>query len=104
MQRRGHPCVMPSRSDRRARFATTAVFFTTGFVFAAWATRVPAIKAELGLSSGELGLAILGLEAGAIAGLPAGAALTARLGAAARCASATPATQPRWWPWRSRPA
>jgi MFS family permease len=62
------------------RAATTLVFFMAGFLFAAWATRLPAIKANLDLSAGELGLAILGLEAGAIAGLPAGAALAARTG------------------------
>jgi MFS family permease len=69
--------------ERRARAATTLVFFLTGFVYAAWATRIPAIKADLGLSDGALGLAILGLEAGAIAGLPAGAALAARAGSRA---------------------
>ncbi len=51
-----------------------------GAVYAAWATRIPAIKEDLGLSAGQLGLAILGLEAGAIAGLPAGGLLVARLG------------------------
>lgn len=66
--------------DRRARAATTLIFFLTGFVYAAWATRIPAIKGDLGLSDGALGVAILGLEAGAIAGLPAGGALAARAG------------------------
>jgi MFS family permease len=63
-----------------ARATTTLIFFLTGFVYAAWATRIPAIKADLGLSDGALGVAILGLEAGAIAGLPAGGALAARAG------------------------
>jgi MFS family permease len=71
---------MASNPDRRARGATTAIFFTTGWLYAAWATRIPAIKEDLGLSAGELGLAILGLEAGAMAGLPAGGALVARAG------------------------
>jgi MFS family permease len=71
---------MPSSRDVRSRVATTLIFFMTGFVYAAWATRIPAIKAELELSSGALGLAILGLEAGAIAGLPAGGVLAARAG------------------------
>jgi len=64
----------------RARLATTALFFMTGAVYAAWATRIPAIKEELGLSGGQLGLAILGLEAGAVLGLPGGGALVARRG------------------------
>jgi MFS family permease len=66
--------------ERRARGATTAIFFLTGWVYAAWATRIPAIKEELVLSDGALALAIVGLEAGAIVGLPAGAALVGRLG------------------------
>jgi len=66
--------------ERRARGATTAIFFMTGWVYAAWATRLPTIKHDLGLSDGELGAAILGLEAGAIVGLPAGGALVARVG------------------------
>jgi MFS family permease len=71
---------MASIEERRARAATTVIFFMTGWVYAAWATRIPAIKDDLGLSDGELGLAILGLEAGAIVGLPAGGSLVARIG------------------------
>jgi MFS family permease len=71
---------MPSPAVRRARSANTLVFFITGAVYAAWATRIPSIQGRLDLSAGELGLAILGLEAGAIVGLPAGGALVARLG------------------------
>jgi MFS family permease len=69
--------------DRRARTATTAIFFLTGAVFAAWSTRLPAIKEQLHLSNGSLALAILGLEGGAMAGLPAGGALVARAGSRA---------------------
>src|SRR4051812_7001016 len=65
---------------RRARAATMAIFFATGWVYAAWATRIPAIKEQLELSSGELGAAVLGLEGGAVIGLPAGGALVARFG------------------------
>src|SRR4051794_21872511 len=60
------------RPDRHARVATTIVFFLTGAVFAAWSTRLPAIKELLHLSNGALALAILGLEAGAIARPAAG--------------------------------
>src|SRR5215212_1496623 len=71
---------MASIEERRARAATTSIFFMVGWVYAAWATRIPAIKDDLGLSDGELGLAILGLEAGAIVGLPTGGALVAGAG------------------------
>lgn len=71
---------MPSARERRARAAATLIFFLTGWVYAAWATRIPAVKQQLDLSAGELGLAIACLEAGAVAGLPAGGALVARAG------------------------
>ncbi len=76
----GKPDPVIGIRERRARGATTAIFFMTGWVYAAWATRIPSIKEELGLSDGALALAIIGLEAGAIVGLPAGGALVARLG------------------------
>jgi len=66
-----------------ARRATTALFLLTGLVSASWAARIPAIREALALSPGELGLAVLGLEGGALAGLPAGAALTSPLGSRA---------------------
>src|SRR3954470_1123968 len=66
--------------DRRARAATALIFLLTGAVFAAWSTRLPAIKEHLGLSDGALAVAILGLEAGAVAGLPLGGAVVARAG------------------------
>jgi MFS family permease len=71
---------VPSAADRRARAATAVVFFVTGFVVAAWATRIPAVQDRLALSAGTFALAVLGLEGGALAGLPAGGALVARLG------------------------
>src|SRR3954452_6517125 len=71
---------MTSAPQRRARWAVTAMFFVVGSYGAAWGTRIPAIKADLDLSAGALALGILGLEGGAILGLPAGGALVARLG------------------------
>src|SRR5918999_38806 len=62
---------MTSERERRARAATTVIFFLTGWVYAAWATRIPAIKQDLRLSDGELGLAILGLG-GSLAVMAAG--------------------------------
>jgi MFS family permease len=56
------------------------VFFLTGAVVAAWSTRIPAIQERLHLTPAALGLAILGLEAGAVVGLPIGGALVARIG------------------------
>lgn len=66
----------------RARVAVAAVFFVNGALFASWASRVPAIRGRLGLSDGELGVALLGLAVGAVVGLPTGGALVARCGSA----------------------
>ncbi|MFD7922005.1 MFS transporter [Streptomyces sp. NPDC059740] len=52
---------------RRARAALTAFFALDGFVFAGWLTRIPAVKAQTGASAGSLGLALLGVSAGAVA-------------------------------------
>jgi MFS family permease len=71
---------VPGIEERRARAATTAVFFLTGALYAAWATRIPAVQERLDLTTGALGLAILGLELGAVAGLPAGGILVDRVG------------------------
>ncbi|MGI8797742.1 MAG: MFS transporter [Pseudonocardia sp.] len=68
---------------RRARVAVAVVFFVNGAAFAAWASRVPAIRGELGLSDAQLGLALLGLAVGAVLGLPAAGVLVARWGSVA---------------------
>jgi MFS family permease len=76
----GYPPVMASTSDRLARTGTTVIFFLTGAVVAAWSTRIPAIQERLHLTPASLSVAILGLEGGAVLGLPLGGALTSRLG------------------------
>ena len=47
---------MPSRGERRARAATTLLFFLTGALFAAWATRIPAVKDEVHAVGVQIGL------------------------------------------------
>jgi hypothetical protein len=56
------------------------VFALAGAITASFAARIPALQDRLGLSPGELGLAFLALEAGAVLGLPGGGALAARVG------------------------
>jgi hypothetical protein len=60
---------------RRARVGAAGCFLLTGFLFASFASRVPAIKEDLGISNGQLGLAFVGLNAGAILGLQLGGIL-----------------------------
>ena len=58
---------------RRARVAVAALFFTNGAIFANLFPEYPAIKAELGLSNAQYGLAIAAFPTGAlVAGLAAG--------------------------------
>ncbi|MFI9048802.1 MFS transporter [Streptomyces sp. NPDC053427] len=51
----------------RLRLALTAFFAMDGFLFAGWVVRIPAIKAHTGAGTGALGLALLGVSAGAVA-------------------------------------
>ncbi len=64
----------------RIRVALCAVFAAHGFIFASWAVRVPAIKEQVGASSAALGLALLGLSAGAVATMLLAGALCRRFG------------------------
>ncbi|MFF3447994.1 MFS transporter [Streptomyces sp. NPDC002667] len=58
--------VVPDRSLTRLRIVLTTFFALDGFVFAGWVVRIPAIKHQTGASSGALGLALLGVSAGAV--------------------------------------
>jgi MFS family permease len=64
----------------RIRVALYAVFSAHGFIFASWAVRVPAVKEQAGASPAALGLALLGLSAGAVATMLAAGALCRRFG------------------------
>src|SRR5215208_1373646 len=67
------------------------VFFVAGAVFASWGARIPAVQEALALSPGELALAIVGIEGGAVAGLPLGGALVTRIGSRKSLRLALPA-------------
>ncbi|MFD6426405.1 MFS transporter [Streptomyces sp. NPDC060198] len=55
----------PPSADR-LRTALTAFFALDGFLFAGWVVRIPAIKHHIGASASSLGLALLGVSAGAV--------------------------------------
>ena len=67
-------------SLRALRVALTAFFAVDGFVFAGWVVRIPAIKAQVGASAGTLGLALLGVSAGAVATMTGTGRLCHRFG------------------------
>jgi MFS family permease len=56
------------------------VFAAHGFIFASWAVRVPAVKQQVGASPAGLGLALLGLSAGAVATMLLAGSLCHRFG------------------------
>jgi MFS family permease len=65
---------------RRQRVALSAIFAVHGFLYASWAVRVPAIKQQTGASAAALGLALLGLSAGAVATMLIAGSLCRRFG------------------------
>ncbi|HIW62778.1 MAG TPA: MFS transporter [Candidatus Stackebrandtia excrementipullorum] len=66
----------------RARLAVTSAFIVNGLVFASWLPHIPVLKAELGLSDGELGLILLAPPSGAILAMTLTGAAAARFGSA----------------------
>jgi MFS family permease len=76
----------PGTAERRRpslhalRVAVTVFFALDGYLFASWAVRVPAVKAQVGASPAALGLALLGLSAGSIATMTMSGALCRRFG------------------------
>ncbi|MEV4918834.1 MFS transporter [Streptomyces tirandamycinicus] len=70
----------PSRSLARLRIALTVFFALDGFLFAGWVVRIPAIKEQTGASAGDLGLALLGVSAGAVVTMTLTGRLCARFG------------------------
>jgi MFS family permease len=69
-----------TRSLRQARLAVSAAFLANGLGFANWAARIPAVKDDVGLSTGALGVALLGIALGAVVAMPLAGALLVRFG------------------------
>ncbi len=70
---------VPSATRTAAR-ATALAFFSSGFAFASWASRIPAVRDRLDLSPSALGLVLLAVAAGAIGALVVIGAVIARVG------------------------
>lgn len=56
------------------------IFFLTGICFASWASRIPDIKMQLGLSDGAFGGILFFLPIGSFIGIPISGSLTAKQG------------------------
>ena len=65
---------------RAARLAVAVYFFLIGVIFASWAVRIPAVQTRLGLSPGELGIALLGTAIGELVSMNLAGYLAARFG------------------------
>ncbi len=72
----------PTPVVKTARAAVFTAFALNGAAFAAFASRVPDLKFQLGLSAGELGLTLLAASLGAVIGLPVSGWFVGRFGAA----------------------
>lgn len=57
----------PTNEVRAARYAVAAIFCINGMALANWITRIPDVKAALGLSDALLGIALFSLAGGALA-------------------------------------
>jgi predicted MFS family arabinose efflux permease len=65
---------------RRGQLAIAALFLSLGFQYATWAARIPAVKADLGLSAAEVGVLLMAAGVGAAVSFPAVAWLMRRMG------------------------
>lgn len=65
---------------RRHQWAIAALFCSLGFQYATWASRIPALKHELGLSAAEVGVLLMAAGIGAVVSFPLVDPLMRRLG------------------------
>jgi MFS family permease len=77
-----HLCLMTEStiSPNTRRIVLSGFFFLTGICFASWASRIPDIKMQLGLSDGAFGGLLFFLPIGSFLGIPISGTLTARYG------------------------
>jgi MFS family permease len=64
----------------RSQLAIAALFCSLGFQYATWASRLPAIKTDLGLTAAEVGFLLMAAGVGAAVSFPVVAMLMRRLG------------------------
>lgn len=65
----------------RWRAAIFVIFLASGLSIATWASRVPSIKADLGLDNAQVGMILLGMGIASIIGISTSPAVMARTGA-----------------------
>lgn len=94
------------RSLVASRWAVSGYFALSGILFANWVSRIPDVKAGLGISEAQLGFALLAGPVGLMLALPFSGAIVSRLGsrtttfvaaAAFAVLNALPAFAPNVW-------
>ncbi|MWL73716.1 MFS transporter, partial [Escherichia coli] len=72
--------ISPRRVLQRRMWALFMFFFIPGLLMASWATRTPAIRDILSVSTAEMGIVLFGLSVGSMSGILCSAWLVKRFG------------------------
>ena len=73
---------------RGTRITITLFFFADGLLLGSWASRIPAVQHDAGLTSSELGLALFAMSLGALVSMPFAGWVCERAGSRAVCVAA----------------
>ncbi|KLU22977.1 amino acid ABC transporter permease, partial [Caballeronia mineralivorans PML1(12)] len=76
---------LPVAKRERARYATMAVFFIAGMLYASWGVHVPTVRDKFHLSPGSLSIALLAVAAGSIIAMLTNGPWIARVGTRRAC-------------------
>ena len=71
---------LSSTQKKRIRLAVSLFFFSQGLAFSSWASRIPTIKSELGISEGQLGTLLLLMPIGQLCTMALSGKLVAKYG------------------------
>ncbi len=76
---------LPAAKRERARYATMAVFFIAGMLYASWGVHVPTVRDKFHLSPGSLSIALLAVALGSIVAMLTNGSWIARVGTRRAC-------------------
>jgi fucose permease len=76
---------LPAATRKRARYATMAIFFIAGMMYASWGVHVPTVRDKFALSPGMLSFALLAVAGGSICAMLTNASWIARVGTRNAC-------------------
>lgn len=79
-QTAGHVRTRPPDPRKLSRLSVSIIFLISGAAIGTWVSRIPAIQEHTGLSTGALGLALLGSTLGNLVVMPAAAWVSVRTG------------------------